>query len=154
LVGSPHEHFSEASAAGLRQLRIAETEKYAHVTYFFNGGEEKPFDLEDRALVPSPREVPTYDLKPEMSAPAVTAEVISRIQSQQYHMIILNFANMDMVGHTGVLEAAVPGMPNGRSLCRRIVAAAKDLAGAFDYRRPRNAEMMRDLNGIPIPPIP
>jgi 2,3-bisphosphoglycerate-independent phosphoglycerate mutase len=95
------------SNMGLRQLRIAETEKYAHVTYFFNGGEEEPFPLEDRCLIPSPREVPTYDLKPEMSAFDVTREVLTRIRSHAYDLIILNFANMDMVGHTGNLKAAV-----------------------------------------------
>ncbi len=95
------------SSRGLRQLRIAETEKYAHVTYFFNGGEEKAFPLEDRCLIPSPKEVPTYDLKPEMSAFEVTREVLSRIRSGVYGFIVLNFANMDMVGHTGNLEAAI-----------------------------------------------
>ncbi len=95
------------SREGLHQLRIAETEKYAHVTYFFNGGEEKPFANEDRCLIPSPREVPTYDHKPEMSAIAVTDEVLGRIDTDRYDFIVLNFANMDMVGHTGVLEAAI-----------------------------------------------
>jgi len=95
------------SQRGLRQLRIAETEKYAHVTYFFNGGEEQPFDNEDRCLIPSPKEVATYDLKPEMSALQVTQEVLKRIRSGLYHLIVLNFANMDMVGHTGVLSAAI-----------------------------------------------
>ena len=95
------------SRNGLRQLRIAETEKYAHVTYFFNGGEETPFENEDRCLIPSPREVATYDLKPEMSAPQVADEVVARLDSNQYDLIVLNFANMDMVGHTGVLEAAI-----------------------------------------------
>lgn len=92
---------------GLRQLRIAETEKYAHVTYFFNGGEENPFPGEDRCLIPSPKDVPTYDLKPEMSAYPVTEELIKRIDSGVYNFIVLNFANPDMVGHTGVIEAAV-----------------------------------------------
>ncbi|MCG6910219.1 MAG: 2,3-bisphosphoglycerate-independent phosphoglycerate mutase [Deltaproteobacteria bacterium] len=95
------------SKNGLKQLRIAETEKYAHVTYFFNGGEESPFAGEDRCLIPSPREVATYDLKPEMSALEVTREVLERIASNRYQFIVLNFANMDMVGHTGILEAAV-----------------------------------------------
>lgn len=89
----------------MTQLRIAETEKYAHVTYFFNGGEETPFKNEDRVLVPSPK-VATYDLQPEMSAYEVTEKVIEAIKSQKYDMIILNFANPDMVGHTGVFEAA------------------------------------------------
>lgn len=93
------------SDRGLTQLRIAETEKYAHVTYFFNGGEEEPFVGEDRILVPSPK-VATYDLQPEMSAYEVTDKVVAAIQEQKYDMIILNFANPDMVGHTGVFEAA------------------------------------------------
>jgi 2,3-bisphosphoglycerate-independent phosphoglycerate mutase len=95
------------SRQGMRQLRIAETEKYAHVTYFFNGGEEAPFENEDRCLIPSPREVATYDQKPEMSAPQVADEVVVRLDSGQYDFIVLNFANMDMVGHTGVMDAAV-----------------------------------------------
>jgi 2,3-bisphosphoglycerate-independent phosphoglycerate mutase len=95
------------SRRGLCQLRIAETEKYAHVTYFFNGGEEAPFENEDRCMIPSPREVATYDLKPEMSAPQVADEVVARLDSAKYDFIVLNFANMDMVGHSGVLAAAV-----------------------------------------------
>ena len=94
------------SRAGLRQLRIAETEKYAHVTYFFNGGKEEPNPGEDRALIPSPK-VATYDLMPEMSATLVRDEVIERIDCGKYDLIVLNFANPDMVGHTGIFEAAV-----------------------------------------------
>lgn len=90
---------------GYQNLRIAETEKYAHVTYFFNGGEETPFAGEDRILVPSPK-VATYDLQPEMSAPEVTDKVLEALKSKKYDIIILNFANTDMVGHTGVFEAA------------------------------------------------
>lgn len=97
----------EISSAGLRQLRIAETEKYAHVTYFFNGGREKPFPLEDRVLIPSPKEVATYDLKPEMSAYLVTDELLNRMDGEPYSLIVLNFANGDMVGHSGILEAAI-----------------------------------------------
>lgn len=93
------------SKNGLKQLRIAETEKYAHVTFFFNGGVEAMYEGEDRALIPSPK-VATYDLKPEMSAYEVTDEVLKRIDSKQYDVIILNFANCDMVGHTGVFDAA------------------------------------------------
>jgi 2,3-bisphosphoglycerate-independent phosphoglycerate mutase len=92
---------------GLAQLRVAETEKYAHVTFFFNGGLETPFAGEDRALIPSPRDVATYDQKPEMSAPAVTEEVLRRIADGGYAFILLNYANPDMVGHTGLLDAAV-----------------------------------------------
>jgi 2,3-bisphosphoglycerate-independent phosphoglycerate mutase len=99
--------FGEAvSRAGLRQLRIAETEKYAHVTYFFNGGEERIFPGEERHLVPSPR-IATYDLRPEMSAPEVTAEVVRRLQERPEQVVILNYANADMVGHTGKLEPTV-----------------------------------------------
>ena len=94
------------SSLGLHQLRIAETEKYAHVTFFFNGGVEEPNALEDRILVPSPK-VATYDLQPEMSAPQVTAQVLKEIETGKYDVIILNFANADMVGHTGVFDAAV-----------------------------------------------
>ncbi|HEX7444829.1 MAG TPA: 2,3-bisphosphoglycerate-independent phosphoglycerate mutase [Methanothrix sp.] len=94
------------SRSGLRQLRIAETEKYAHVTYFFNGGKESPNPGEDRALIPSPK-VATYDLQPEMSAYLVTDELISRIDSGKYDFIVLNLANPDMVGHTGIFDAAV-----------------------------------------------
>lgn len=93
------------STLGYKQLRIAETEKYAHVTFFFNGGVEKVYPGEDRALIPSPK-VATYDLKPEMSAYEVTEEAVKRINSKEYDVIILNFANPDMVGHTGVMEAA------------------------------------------------
>ncbi|MFQ9697635.1 MAG: 2,3-bisphosphoglycerate-independent phosphoglycerate mutase, partial [Zhenhengia sp.] len=92
--------------AGKSQLRIAETEKYAHVTFFFNGGVEKENENEERALIPSPK-VATYDLKPEMSAYEVTEELIKRLDSDKYDMVILNFANPDMVGHTGVVDAAI-----------------------------------------------
>jgi len=97
----------EISSHGLRQLRIAETEKYAHVTYFFNGGREEPYPLEDRVLIPSPKEVATYDQKPEMSAYLVTEELLRRLDSEPYSLIVLNFANGDMVGHSGIMEAAV-----------------------------------------------
>ncbi len=94
------------SKAGKKQLRIAETEKYAHVTFFFNGGEETVYEGEDRILVPSPK-VATYDLQPEMSAPEVTRQCVAAINSDKYDLIILNFANADMVGHTGILAAAI-----------------------------------------------
>ena len=94
------------SKKGLSQLRIAETEKYAHVTFFFNGGVETPFENEDRALIASPK-VATYDMKPEMSAFEVADEAIARINSDKYDVIILNYANCDMVGHTGFFDAAV-----------------------------------------------
>ncbi|GAC1352333.1 MAG: 2,3-bisphosphoglycerate-independent phosphoglycerate mutase [Polyangiales bacterium] len=103
-----HDTFPEVVArAGMRQLRCAETEKYAHVTYFFNGGSEVSFAHEDRILVPSPRDVATYDKKPEMSAPAVSASVCQGIREQDYDFVLVNFANADMVGHTGVLGAAI-----------------------------------------------
>jgi 2,3-bisphosphoglycerate-independent phosphoglycerate mutase len=96
-----------ASARGIRQLRIAETEKYAHVTYFFNGGEEKEFAGEERILIPSPRDVATYDLKPEMSARQVTEALIKKFRAEDIGLVIANYANADMVGHTGNFEAAV-----------------------------------------------
>ena len=111
LVAFPPEHYENTlgeyiSGLGLKQLRIAETEKYAHVTFFFNGGVEEPNENEDRILVPSPK-VATYDLQPEMSAYIVTEKVMEAINEDKYDVIILNFANADMVGHTGVMEAAV-----------------------------------------------
>ncbi|MFP4214004.1 MAG: 2,3-bisphosphoglycerate-independent phosphoglycerate mutase [Desulfohalobiaceae bacterium] len=95
------------SEQGLKQLRLAETEKYAHVTYFFNGGQEQAFELEDRILVPSPRNVSTYDQKPEMSLHQVTQELLSAWRQDKYSLVVCNFANLDMVGHTGNFEAAV-----------------------------------------------
>lgn len=103
-----HETLGElVSAHGLRQLRIAETEKYAHVTFFFNGGSERQYPGEDRVLIPSPREFPTYDLIPQMSAVQVKDELLTRMRTGTYDLIVCNFANCDMVGHTGVLPAAM-----------------------------------------------
>ncbi|MBQ9060058.1 MAG: 2,3-bisphosphoglycerate-independent phosphoglycerate mutase [Firmicutes bacterium] len=115
------------SSLGLKQLRIAETEKYAHVTFFFNGGVEEPNEGEDRILVPSPK-VATYDLQPEMSAPQVTEKVLEAIATDKYDVIILNFANADMVGHTGVMEAAVKAIETLDACVPQIVDAilAKD----------------------------
>ncbi len=115
------------SSLGLHQLRIAETEKYAHVTFFFNGGVEAPNEGEDRILVPSPK-VATYDMQPEMSAPQVTEKVLEAIASDTYDVIILNFANADMVGHTGVMEAAVKAIETLDKCVPQIVDAvlAKD----------------------------
>lgn len=96
-----------ASREGIRQLRIAETEKYAHVTYFFNGGEEKKFPLEERILIPSAKDVPTYDLKPAMSAYEITQALLKQIRERHYDLVILNYANADMVGHTGNFEATI-----------------------------------------------
>jgi len=136
------------SSQGLKQLRIAETEKYAHVTYFFNGGEEKPFENEDRCLVPSPRDVPTYDYKPQMSAVAVTDEVLQRIASDRYDLIVLNFANMDMVGHTGKLEAAIEAVQTVDQCVGRIVDAVHAKAGAVLITADHgNAETIIDDNG-------
>jgi 2,3-bisphosphoglycerate-independent phosphoglycerate mutase len=136
------------SRQGLKQLRIAETEKYAHVTYFFNGGEEKPFENEDRCLVPSPRDVPTYDYKPQMSAVAVTEEVLQRIASDNYDLIVLNFANMDMVGHTGKLEAAIQAVQTVDQCVGRIVDAVHAKSGAVLITADHgNAETLIDDNG-------
>ena len=110
------------SAKGLKQFRVAETEKYAHVTFFFNGGVEKQFDGEDRCLVPSPKEFPTYDLIPQMSAEKVADKVVEAIASEQYALIVCNFANCDMVGHTGVMEAAVKAVETVDGCMGRILA--------------------------------
>ena len=130
--------------AGKTQLRIAETEKYAHVTYFFNGGEETPNDGEDRILVPSPK-VATYDLQPEMNAPIVTEKVIAQIKAAKYDMIMLNFANPDMVGHTGVLKAAVKAVETVDTCVGQIIEALKTVDGQLliiaDHG---NAEQMAD----------
>jgi 2,3-bisphosphoglycerate-independent phosphoglycerate mutase len=117
------------SAAGLSQLRIAETEKYAHVTFFFNGGREQPFTDEDRVLVPSPREVATYDHKPEMSALQVTEQLLERLRRGDYAFVLLNFANPDMVGHTGILDAAVKAVETIDGCLQRIVDAVLRMGG-------------------------
>jgi len=136
------------SREGLNQLRIAETEKYAHVTYFFNGGEENPFENEDRCLIPSPRDIPTYDYKPQMSALAVTEEVLQRIASDRYDLIVLNFANMDMVGHTGKLDAAIEAVETVDQCVGRIVDAVLAKAGALLITADHgNAETMIEDNG-------
>tara|TARA_B100001029_G_C15062375_1_gene459679 strand:- start:1739 stop:3274 length:1536 start_codon:yes stop_codon:yes gene_type:complete len=126
------------------QLRIAETEKYAHVTYFFNGGEEKLFKNEERILVDSPR-VSTYDLKPEMSAIQVTSKVLDAIESQKFNAIILNFANPDMVGHTGILKAAIKAIETIDNCLSKIVATIKSQDGCvFLTADHGNLEMMID----------
>ena len=130
---------------GGKQLRIAETEKYAHVTFFFNGGEEKQYEGEDRILVPTPK-VETYDLKPEMSAPEVTEKVLEAIDSEKYNCIILNFANPDMVGHTGNLEAAIKAVETVDECAGRIVNAIKSKKGNLIITADHgNAEQMIDL---------
>jgi 2,3-bisphosphoglycerate-independent phosphoglycerate mutase len=138
------------SNKGLSQLRIAETEKYAHVTYFFNGGEEKPFPGEDRCLIPSPREVRTYDQKPEMSANQVGDEVISRIRTGRYDLIVLNFANMDMVGHTGIIDAAIKACEAVDANIEKIVSEILSLEGTVIITADHgNAEQMIDDSGNP-----
>ena len=132
------------SRKGLRQLRIAETEKYAHVTFFFNGGVETQYEGEDRALIPSPK-VATYDLKPEMSAYEVAEEAVKRIDSKQYDVIILNFANCDMVGHTGVFDAAKAAVEAVDECAGKVVEAVKAQNGVVLITADHgNAEQMVD----------
>jgi len=136
------------SNAGLKQLRIAETEKYAHVTFFFNGGVEQSWDGEDRVLIPSPKDVATYDQKPAMSAVEVTDEVIRRIDSDQYQLIILNFANPDMVGHTGVLNAAIEAVETVDTCLDRVVEALLQKSGRLLITADHgNCEQMSDGHG-------
>ncbi len=138
------------AAAGRKQLRIAETEKYAHVTFFFNGGSEEPFEGEERVLIPSPQEVATYDQKPAMSAVEVTDEVVRRVQSDAYDLIVLNYANPDMVGHTGVLEAAVQAMETVDQCVGRVVDAVLAQGGALILTADHgNCEQMSDGKGGP-----
>ncbi|MBS4032809.1 MAG: 2,3-bisphosphoglycerate-independent phosphoglycerate mutase [Clostridiales bacterium] len=128
--------------AGLTQLRIAETEKYAHVTFFFSGGSEKYFAGEERILIPSPK-VPTYNLQPEMSAPEVTDRVLEEIDKDYFDVIILNYANADMVGHTGVLEAAITAVETVDDCLRRVVTAVLAKGGvAIVTSDHGNAEQM------------
>ena len=132
------------SKLGYTQLRIAETEKYAHVTFFFNGGIEQPYEGEDRILVPSPK-VATYDLQPEMSAIEVTDKVVEAILSKKYDFIILNYANGDMVGHTGVMEAAVKAVETVDTCVGRFVDAIKQVGGTVCITADHgNAEKMLD----------
>ena len=132
------------SNLGLTQLRIAETEKYAHVTFFFNGGEEKQYPGEDRILVPSPK-VETYDMQPEMSAEEVTVKVVEAIKSGKYNVIILNYANPDMVGHTGSLEAAIKAIEKIDDCVQRVVDAVKEQGGELLITADHgNAEQMID----------
>ena len=138
------------SKKGLTQLRIAETEKYAHVTFFFNGGVEAPFEGEDRALIPSPK-VATYDLKPEMSAYEVCDEVVKRIESEKYDVIILNYANCDMVGHTGVFEAAVAAVEAVDTCVGRMIDAIRAKGGAALITADHgNADQMYEPDGSPF----
>ena len=129
----------------LAQLRVAETEKYAHVTFFFNGGVEVPFPREDRILIPSPRDVETYDHKPEMSAGEVTEQVVSKIATDDYDFILLNFANPDMVGHTGILDAAVKAVETIDRGLERIAEAVLSRNGTVLITADHgNCELMVD----------
>ena len=138
------------SQHGLRQLRIAETEKYAHVTFFFNGGEEEPFPLESRALIPSPK-VATYDLQPEMSAYAVTDRLLAELETNEYSLVVLNFANCDMVGHTGVFDAAVRAVEAvdacAGKVCDFVLARGGKVFLTADHG---NAEVMKEPDGSPM----
>ena len=135
------------SEAGKSQLRIAETEKYPHVTYFFNGGVERALPKEDRKIIPSPK-VATYDLKPEMSAFEVTDEVLSHMAN--YDLIILNFANPDMVGHTGVVEAGIKAVETVDECCKRIISKLLELDGKSIVTADHgNCEQMRNPDGSP-----
>lgn len=142
LVNTLGEWFSKCN---LKQLRIAETEKYAHVTYFFNGGREAPFPGEDRILIPSPKAA-TYDLVPAMSSAEVTDEVEKNILSNQYQLIVVNYANLDMVGHTGNYEAAVAAMEAVDKCVGRVLAAVEKIGGVAILTSDHgNAEQMIDI---------
>jgi 2,3-bisphosphoglycerate-independent phosphoglycerate mutase len=149
-IAFPKETFANVfpeviAQAGLKQFRCAETEKYAHVTYFFNGGREEPFAGEDRKMLPSPKDVPTYDKKPEMSAAAVSEAVVEAIGSDKYDFVLVNFANPDMVGHTGVLDAAIRAVEAVDVGLGRIVDAARARRGAVIITADHgNCELMRD----------
>ena len=149
------------AANGIRQLRIAETQKYAHVTYFFNGGVETPNALEDRILIDSPK-IATFDMKPAMSAVEVTDAVLEQIDAKKYDAIIMNYANCDMVGHTGVMEAAVEAVETVDTCVGRVVDAVKKLGGKLIITADHgNAEKMWDYEengpytahtiGTPVP---
>jgi len=134
------------SNLGKTQLRISETEKYAHVTFFFNGGQETPFAGEDRILVPSPK-VATYDLQPEMSAPEVTDKLVEAIKSGKYDLVVCNYANGDMVGHTGKLDAAIKAAEYLDQCVQRVVEALEEVDGqALITADHGNCEQMTDPN--------
>ncbi|OGQ04316.1 MAG: phosphoglycerate mutase (2,3-diphosphoglycerate-independent) [Deltaproteobacteria bacterium RIFCSPLOWO2_01_44_7] len=138
------------SKKGLKQFRIAETEKYAHVTYFFNGGQEIEFPGEERALIQSPKEVPTYDLKPEMSAFQVTEEVLKRLGQKKYDCLIMNFANPDMVGHSGRLEPTIKAVETVDTCLGKILDKLSQLGGvAIVTSDHGNSECMADKEGQP-----
>ncbi len=138
------------SSLGLKQLRIAETEKYAHVTFFFNGGVEKPNENEDRELIASPK-VATYDLQPEMSAYEVTEKVLEKLDSDEYDVVILNYANCDMVGHTGVFDAAVKAVKTVDECLGKVVDKILAMGGnAIITADHGNADKMLDVDGSPF----
>jgi 2,3-bisphosphoglycerate-independent phosphoglycerate mutase len=135
---------------GLKQLHIAETEKYAHVTFFFNGGVERAVEGEERVLVPSPREVPTYDHKPEMSAVGVTDELVDRLESDVFDFVVVNYANADMVGHTGVISAAVRAVETVDACLGRVVEATLGLGGVCLVTADHgNSDHMLEPDGSP-----
>jgi len=150
----PPEHYEDTlgevlAKNGLQQLRIAETEKYAHVTFFFNGGVEEPNAGEDRILIPSPK-VATYDLQPEMSAPLVTEKLLKALDEDKYDVVILNFANPDMVGHTGIMEAAVKAMETIDACAGKIVEKIQSLGGVICITADHgNLEKMQNEDGTP-----
>jgi 2,3-bisphosphoglycerate-independent phosphoglycerate mutase len=136
--------------AGARQLHVAETEKYPHVTYFFNGGEEAPLTGERRELVPSPRDVPTYDHKPQMSAREASGAFVSAWREDRPRFGIINFANADMVGHTGVIEAAVRAIETVDECLGEVVATVHDAGGACVVTADHgNADHMLEPDGSP-----
>ena len=138
------------SKLGLKQLRIAETQKYAHVTFFFNGGNETPYKGEDRVLIPSPQ-VATFDMKPEMSAPEITDKAIELIESEVYDVMVLNYANCDMVGHTGIMEAAEKAVTTVDDCVNRLVNAILKAGGmAIVTADHGNADVMIAEDGSPM----
>jgi 2,3-bisphosphoglycerate-independent phosphoglycerate mutase len=149
-IAFPKETFTKifpeiVAGAGLTQFRCAETEKYAHVTYFFNGGREEPFAGEDRKMLASPKDVPTYDKKPEMAARGVAEAVVGAILSGKYDFVLVNFANPDMIGHTGVLDAAIQAVEVVDEGVGNIVAAARKMGGAVLITADHgNCELMKD----------
>ena len=138
------------SKLGLKQLRIAETQKYAHVTFFFNGGNETPYKGEDRVLIPSPQ-VATFDMKPEMSAPEITDKAIELIESEEYDVMVLNYANCDMVGHTGIMEAAEKAVTTVDGCVKRLIEAILKAGGmAIVTADHGNADVMIAEDGSPM----
>ena len=130
---------------GLKQLRIAETEKYAHVTFFFNGGKEKPFPGEDRVLIDSPKDVATYDLKPQMSANEVTERLLQELDRNYYDLVVVNYANCDMVGHTGFFDAAVKAVETVDACVGKIVKKVIEMSGVvFLTADHGNVEKMKE----------